>query len=194
MWERLPEAYRTLDAPLGYPLRAYLSLVGDQLEGVEATVAAVAPASGRSALSDPMAAAPEWLPWMAQLVGANLSGAATVAQRRAAVAGAGSGWLAGTMAGVVAAVRSTLTDPVGGYVSVTRDASDMWLLHVVTKATETPDPAASLRAVIQAGAKPAGVVLDWAAYAASWDDIEALAPTWAAIEALGSWGALEAAG
>lgn len=190
VWGRLPETYRVLDAPLGHPLRAYLSLVGDQLTEVGEVVARLAPETGRSALADPYLADPAWLPWMAQLVGVSLSGAETVAARRAAIAGAGTGWLAGTTAGIVAAVRATLTDPVGGYVAVYRDPADPWLLHIVTKAIQTPDPGAALAAIGKAGAKPAGVVLDWSAYAITWGALGAL--DWDTIESLGSWDAVEA--
>lgn len=196
-YDELPEGVRTLDAQQSpaRPLAAYVDSIGDQLDDIAATVDAITPPSGqRSLLVDPLNAPASWLPWMAQLVGSNLAGTTTTAQQRAAVAGAGGGWLAGTMQAIVNAVRATLTDPVGGYVSVTRDASSMWLLHVSTKRAETPDAAASLAAVMEAGAKPAGVVLDWTAYATSWASIEAGAPTWAEIEALGSWDALEALG
>lgn len=196
-YDELPEGVRALDAQQSpaRPLAAYVDSIGGQLDDIAATVSAIAPPAGqRSLLVDPMNAPASWLPWMAQLVGSNLAGTTTTAQQRAAVAGAGGGWLAGTMQAIISAVRATLTDPIGGYVAVTRDTTSMWLLHISTKAIETPSIPATLAAVLAAGAKPAGVVLDWSAYVATWDAIEAHAPTWASVEALGSWDALEAVG
>lgn len=187
VYDSLPPAYRTEDArqspPL--PLQRYLSLVGDQLDEVATLIAR------GDEIANPDLADEAWLPWLAQVAGVRLNGLTTVAQRRAAIRTSGSGWLTGTLAGIVAAVRSTLTNPDTGYVTVTRDLVDPWLLHVTTRATETPDPAASMLAVDALGAKPAGVILDWTAFAASWDQIEAGAPTWDIIEALGSWSAVE---
>lgn len=187
VYDSLPPAYRTEDArqypPL--PLQRYLSLVGDQLDEVAGLI-------GRAKeMADPDLADEAWLPWLAQLAGVRLNGLTTVAARRVAIRTAGSGWLTGTMAGIIAAIRSTLADPVNNYLTVTRDLVDPWVLHVTTRATETPDPVASLAAVDAIGAKPAGVVLEWTAFHASWDQIEAAAPTWNDIETLGSWTAIE---
>lgn len=190
VYDKLPRAYLDEDAKRGFPLRKYLSLVGDQLDEVAGVVSRIGPETGKSALADPDHADAGWLAWMAQLTGASLSGLTTVAQRRAAIQGSGSGWLAGTMQGIANAVRATLTDPAFGYVAVYRDPVNPWKLNIVTKAIQTPDPAAALAAVSKAGAKPVGVVLDWSAYRATWGVIEPL--TWDGIESLGSWDALEA--
>lgn len=192
-YAELPEGVRWLDAqqgPTPEPLRRFVDSYGDDLDTIAGTIYAVATVPGRrSLLVDPDNAPASWLPWMGQLVGASLAGATTVAQQRAAVRGASGGWLSGTMAAIESAVRVTLTDPYG-YVAVYRDAANPWLLHVVTKATQTPSSAAALESVVKAGAKPAGVLLDWTAYAVTWGAVEPL--TWYGIEGLGSWDALEA--
>ena len=192
-YDELPEGVRALDElqEPPRPLRSYVDLIGSQLDEVVDTIAAIAPeAGGRSMLADPQRAPASWLPWMAQMVGAPLAPASTLEQQRAAVAGASSGWAAGTVAAIIAAVRSTLTDPVAGHVLVLRDPTSIWRLHIVTKRTQTPDPARTLAAVSAAGARPAGVELTWTAYSTTWRAVETL--TWDQIESLGSWDALEA--
>jgi hypothetical protein len=65
---------------------------------------------------------------------------------------------------------------------------------IVTRESETPDPAAVLAAIVAKNTKPAGVTLHHLSYSASWATLQADLPTWAAIEARGPWWAIEETG
>lgn len=139
-----------------------------------------------STLGDPMTADVAWLPWMAQLVGAVLDPAASEAEQRDTIRYATSGWRAGTRGAIADAAKSALTGSryarvvphmkpsVGGGI----EAGTIWDITIVTRVSETPDPEAVLGAVLRTGVKPAGVRLHTTVYEASWDQIEAVYPTW----------------
>lgn len=151
-----------------------------------------------SDLVDPLTADAGWLPWLAQLIGITRPGSYTTDQLRDLIRFGGS-QRAGTKQSMEDAASTVLTGT--RYASV-RDHSDsisigsatMWDVAIITRASETPagvDPAATITAL---GVKPAGVILHNRTYSASWDTIESLAPTWDAVEALGTWVALEEVG
>jgi len=155
-----------------------------------------------SALADPDQAEASWLPWLAQLVGARLDPAATEAERRDTIRYATSGWRGGTRGAIEDAARSALTgtrfvravphsvpSESGGI-----EPGTVWDITIVTRTAETPDPDAVLGAVLRKGVKPAGAVLWHASYQATWDQIEAILPTWADWEDAGGWTAIEEAG
>ncbi len=208
LYDRLPEMYRTVDrdARGDFPLLRYLSVATGQAGAAEALLdrmdcltpdevreagAEAPPGPQTSHLVDPAEADAEWLPWLAQLVGARLRGGLTEADRRASIANAVGGWQAGTRAGIVAAAQQALTGP--RYVTLANHhGGDPFAIGVTTLAPETASPAAVLAAVQEANAKPAGIVLTHTYYAASWATIEAEYPTWADREAAGSWGNIEA--
>jgi hypothetical protein len=153
-----------------------------------------------SELGDPQLANEAWLPWLASLVGARLDPAATLAERRDTIQFATSGWRAGTRAAIADAARSALDGSryatVMVHTRVTAGAlvaGSMWDITVVTRASETPDPAAVLGAVERKGVRPAGAVLWTHTFAAGWDTVEALYPTWADWE-LATWTQIEEAG
>ena len=210
LYDGLPELYRVADAPLGYPFLRFLSLVGDLAGQVEAIADRIdvpddAPAGTTSDLLDPDRADAGWLPWLAQLTGAKLPTPATSspdpaltpsqyteARRRAAIRDASGGRMVGTVDSIAAAARTALVyKPGGGYVTVTRVPGSPFLIRVRTTPDETPDPAAVLAAVEALGARPAGHVLEHSSYALPWSLLESRYPTWGAIEATGSWSALE---
>ena len=153
-----------------------------------------------SELGDPQLADEAWLPWLASLVGARLDPAATLPEKRDTIQFATSGWRAGTRGAIADAARSALEGSRFAQVLVHTKAEfgsiepgTMWDITVVTRATETPDAEAVLGAILRKGVKPAGAVLWTATYAASWDLIEALYPTWADWEAI-TWEKLEETG
>lgn len=153
-----------------------------------------------SELGDPQLADEAWLPWLASLVGAQLDPAATLAERRDTIQFATSGWRAGTRGAIADAARSALEGSRYATVMVHTKvaagalvAGSMWDITVVTRASETPDPNAVLGAVLRKGVKPAGAVLWTHTFAAGWDVVEALYPTWADWEAA-SWTQIEEAG
>lgn len=155
-----------------------------------------------SALGDPMAADASWLPWMAQLVGAVLDPKASTAEQRDTIRYATSGWRAGTRGAIADAAKTALTG--SQYARVVPhftptlqgglEPARVWDITIVTRLSETPDPDAVLGAVLRKGVKPAGVVLWHSAYEATWDQIEAVYPTWADWEAAGSWDVIQEAG
>lgn len=214
-WARIPEHYRTSDAALEWPFKAYASALLDQVSELEELIdrldyrspteleAAGDPvAADTSDLVDPATAEPDWLAWLAQLVGVDLAAqdVTDVAARRNAVGFAGAGWLAGTRPGIAGAAAAELTGTK--YVRVVPHTDDgpnlgeaTWEhVSIITRPTETPDPAAIVPAVIAARAKPAGVELHHRTYEASWAAITAEYPTWAALQAAGSWQAIQEAG
>ena len=104
---------------------------------------------------------PEWaLPWLAQLVGVTLPAGATPDQARTIIRGV-AGWKRGTPAALRAAAGLYLTgdktvffrerDPTG--------TDPPYTLEVVTRTSETPDPAAVEAEVRRQ--KPAGIVLTY---------------------------------
>jgi len=123
---------------------------------------------------------------------ADTPGEYTEAQRRAAIRNAAGGRYAGTVDSIAAAARTALSYKAGGgYVTVTRVPGDPYRIRVRTTPEETPDPFAVLAAVEALGARPAGHVLEHSSYALPWSLLESRYPTWSAIEATGSWSALE---
>lgn len=194
LYARLPEVYRLDEPRLGYPLREYLSLAGASAGELEVLL------DRSREVADPLLADSAWLAWMGQLVGVTLAPSLTVAQRRDAVRFASGGWRAGTRLAVADAARSALTGT--RYVEVVDHTTDVsnpgaagqFDVLLRTRGTETPDPAAVLTAVISKNAKPAGVRLYHRTYDASWTTLEAQVPTWAQVEARGSWDNLQETG
>lgn len=206
VYAALPEFYRDADAaqddgPSNYPLLRYLSLVLDQLEPIGELITRLTyiaqdergdqPDGGRmgvpepwqrfgddtfgagtfgdadtSDLVNPSTADAGWLPWLAQLLGVNITGL-TVDEARAALADPGSYWAHGTPSAIAREVGRQLPD--GAYVDVhPHYGGDPFVIVVITKADETYGTT-------------------------SWAELEDAAPTWADLEALGSWNAAEAA-
>lgn len=154
-----------------------------------------------SALGDPMQADAAWLPWIAQLVGARLDPAASEAERRDTIRYATSGWRGGTRGAIADAAKTALTGTKYALIAPHMvpafhgglEPGLVWDITVVTRASETPDPGAVLAAILRKGVKPAGARLHHAVYAATWDQIEAVYPTWADWDSA-TWDELEAAG
>jgi post-segregation antitoxin (ccd killing protein) len=200
LYNRLPEFYRQADARQpDWPLLRFLSLVVDQLGELEVLYDRIdfvsvndggAPGD-TSDLVNPATADTNWLRWLAQLVGVDLSGLSAVADQRAAIASASSGWQAGTKGAIAAAAQSILTG--GRYTKVAdHNAGDQWRVLVTTRTSETPGGTAAVLAAIAAKkVTPAGVQIDAAILEASWDTLEARYPTWAAWDTTGSWDALQ---
>lgn len=229
LYSRLPAVYRDFDAADSrWTFKRYLGAAAHQAGLIDDTITALAgedpvgPASPvpwgldgadldnwvaarrtrASSLGDPVQADPKWLTWLAQLVGARLDPAASVAEQRDTIRYATSGWRAGTRQAIADAAKTALTGtkyakviphsvPVVGGGGVT--TGTIWDVTIVTNAAETPDPAAVLGAVLRKGVKPAGVVLHTTTYGSSWDLLEAYYPTWADLE-LATWDEIEQIG
>lgn len=154
-----------------------------------------------SLLGDPANAPAAWLPWLAQLLGARLDPAASEDEQRDTIIYATSGWRGGTRSAIADAAKTALTGTkyarvvshfVPG-VSGGITPGDIWDITIVTLSSETPDPGEVLGAVLRKGVKPAGVVLHHATYEATWDQQEAVFPTWADRDAA-TWDELAEAG
>lgn len=229
LYRRLPEVYRTMDArDSTWAFKRYLGAVLHQAGLIDDRIDAIAgdnpigPAAPEpvglpadeletwraarrdrlSALGDPAQADAAWLPWLAQLVGARLDPAATLAEQRDTITFATSGYRAGTRQAIADAARSALTgsryaqvvphvkpDSTLGLIAATP-----WDITIVTRGSETPDPNAVLGAVLRKGVKPAGAVLWTRTSEASWDAIEAQYPGWSPGWDEATWTQIEEAG
>lgn len=202
LYDALPDHYRSADEPAGFPLYRWLAGVVGQLGEIDALIDGIdyddTVPGDTSTLADPQVAPVAWLPWIAQLVGVRLSADLTEQQARDAVQFASSGWRAGTKQAIADAARSELTDTKYAVVydhSIANPGDGgPWDVMILTRTSETPDPAAVLAAVIARGAKPAGVVLHHRTYESGWDTVTSTYPTWADWQAAGSWAAIEEAG
>lgn len=176
-----------------YPLLRYLSLLADQLTAVVQLLGRLtySPLDDRdntdppwdrygsgmfgddtygdldtADLVDPFNADAGWLPWLAQLVGVDLTNLDTTEQR-AAIASPSDAWAHGTPPAIAKRVVPNLTG--GQYVDVQpHHQGDPFTIAVITKADET-------------------------AASSTWAQVQAIAPTWADLEALGDWSNVEAA-
>jgi hypothetical protein len=211
-FDRLPEAYRGFDATSGYPLRLYLDAITQLPGDIQVVIdritgqRPVGPALPepwslhpdslesyranrvlrRSELGDPVTADAAWLPWLVQMVGGELDPSASVAEQRDTIRYATSGWLAGTRASIEYAARTALTGSQYAkcvpHVLADGSPGGPWDVVIITRGSETPDPAAVLGAVLRKGVKPAGVVLRHRTVEASWNILEASRPPWALWE------------
>jgi len=228
LYHRLPEVYRTLDSrDSTWVFKRYLGgvlSVAGQLDDMITDLAGSNPAgpatpepwaltgtdleqwraarrTAVSLLGDPVNAPIEWLPWLAQLLGARLDPSASEDEQRDTIIYATSGWRGGTRSAIADAARTALTgtryarivphfapDMSGGIV-----AGDIWDITIVTISSETPDPGEVLGAVLRKGVKPAGALLHHATYESTWDQQEAVFPTWADRDAA-TWAELSEAG
>lgn len=181
MYDGLPDLYAEADAQQAppYPLARYLSLIGDVLADVD-TVAAKLGAYDDDAvtLADPARADAAWLPWLAQLMGVDITGYAAESDRRAAMLAARSAPGEGTIEAIRRAARSALSPDARwkGYARVYRDAANPWLIHVDTLPQETPNPAAIYAAT--ALVKPAGARITQSSYAATYATVQAVYTTY----------------
>ena len=167
--------------------------------GIEDPALGWEPIGYTSDLFDGRTANDEWLPWVAQIIGADISFLTTEVDQRDAIIENFLGYRAGSRAALEAAVKAVLTgtkfvriyphrDGAGGSLS---SFGDMWDILIVTKEEETPNVADIVDEVLRKRAKPAGVVLHHIAYNVTWDMIETLFPTWTALEAAGNWDNIE---
>ena len=208
IFARLPGAYQVFDANSGYPFLLYIDAVTAELGDIQTTVdrirglRPIGPATPIpwslhpslladyqdnrtnqiSALGDPLTADPAWLPWLVQMVGGTLDPAASVAEQRDTIRYATSGWQAGNVASIEYAARTALIGSqyanVMPHVLADGSPGGPWDVTILTRSSETPDPSAVLGAVLRKGVKPAGVILHYRAFGASWNMLEAHRPTW----------------
>jgi hypothetical protein len=199
LWASLPLIHRRQDElqPVpagGFPMKRWLSAFADQVGDVETVIERIdyAPPDDRddpsqavSELADASLADAAWLPWLAQILGVQRINNLSEAAQRAAIGSAVSGFRAGTKQAVGVAAQGALTGTksVAVYDHATLkpgDGGGEWDVLIVTRSSETPGGAASVtQAVIDAEAKPAGVVLHHSAVDVTWASLQTIRPTWA---------------
>lgn len=180
VYEQLPSVYIDNDSSVDYPLLRYLSLLCDQAGEIADIYDRLnyddTNPTGTSDLSDPATADEAWLPWLAQMVGADTFGLSGQAVRDA-IAGAVSGFRSGTKTAIADAARSALTGTryVKVYDHSVANVGDggQWDVLLVTRTSETADVPAVLAAVTAKNAKPAGVQLHHRAYSATYTEVQA---------------------
>lgn len=197
-WAGTPNASESLQAardadPGGYPMKRFLSSMGDQVGDVMTLIGRIdyAPPDDRddpdtqtrSDLADADYADAAWLPWLAQLIGLGDIRGLSDAARRAAIKGATSGFRGGTKSAIARAVQPVLTGTQSVAVydhSIARpnDGGGEWDVLVVTRGSETPGGSQS---VIDAAkpAKPVGVIIHHTVVDVTWATLMAQRPTWA---------------
>jgi hypothetical protein len=203
MYVRLPQGVRVIDAVNDYPLKRYISSIADIESEVDTLIerfrylttedrnnpqesSAPFDSDGgygtTSDLVDGATADSAWLPWLAQVLGVDISVLQSEQEIRDTLT---SGrFQAGSMNAIIAAVQSVLTGTK--YVQVYANTSDplhigaatMWDVLIVTRTSETPGFAAIVDMVNRKNAKPAGVRLYHSTAESTWDDIESALPTW----------------
>ena len=160
------------------------------------------PINYTSDLFDARTADPEWLAWLGKLLGVKVKDEESEAAKRDKVVYAYVGFKAGSKQSMGNAVKEVLSGTkfarvfdhstvVGGL--LTPSVSE-WDVTIMTKTSETPVPFDLAEVVTSKGAKPAGVVLYYLAYAITWGVLETALPTWTAIEATLTWDNLETSG
>lgn len=151
-----PLAYA--DEANGYALAHVAAAIGAMWQDVYDLVSDSDNGPGWSSLVDIDRVPAIALPWLAQLAGVRLLIGASEAVQRAQVAAA-DGRNRGTVAAIVAAGQLTLTGMK--IVNVTERSGSAYRLTITTRPSETPDPTATLKALM--AAKPAGLLLTYSA-------------------------------
>jgi hypothetical protein len=168
--------------------------------GIEDPAFGWSPIEETSDLFDGRTADEAWLPYIGQIIGANLTGMSTVAERRDAVINNYLGFRAGSVEALANATLSALTGTKyvriyphrDGLAGSTTHEGTMWDILIITKASETPGGASSIiDAITSKGAKPAGVVLHCITYSLIWSSLQTTFDTWTKIENTLTWENLE---
>jgi len=166
------------DGETGWHLALYCGAIGAMFQAVADVARDTPDGPGWSAVVDLDRAPDAWLPWLAQLSGATIPVGLTPAESRAWIAGT-DGFKRGTPAAIRAAAQSTLSG--SGYVAFReRDGDDAYALEVVTLTGETPNPDATLAAII--AQKPGGIVLRFrTAEGQDWQAVRGSGRTWRVV-------------
>lgn len=181
-------AFSALDPPEYLALILVASICAPALDAIHELVTDQEGRPGWQILFDPTLCPAPFLPWLAQVAGAQLQPQMSEAEQRAAIT-APEAFGRGTRAAIEAAAKRRLTGTRS--VEITeRYTGDAWKLLIETDEKETPDPATTLLEL--EAAVPIGIVLYFNARAAwTWAEIEveeATYPTWTKIgEAFATW-------
>lgn len=173
----LPVAW--LDGETGWHLAFYCGAIGAMFQSVADVARDTPDGPGWSAVMDLDRCPDAWLPWLGGFAGVTVPPGATPAQARAWIHGT-DGFRRGTPAAIRAATAATLTGSKT-VVMQERLGGNAYVLGVYTLTPETPDAAATLRAILSQ--KPGGIRLDYSAGAANtYQAIKVGYPTYAAVK------------
>lgn len=152
------EPLQYAEAQNQYALAIFCQALGLTIDEINEYVRDSEDGPGWSMLLDLERAPEKALPWLAQFVGVRIAAGLTDQEQRDWIAGTAS-WRRGTLQAMTAAVQATLT---GLKQVITRERfGGAYQLSVVTYTAETPDEAATLKAILSQ--KPAGLVLTYSA-------------------------------
>ena len=158
------------------------------------------PLGQTSDLVDGRTADVDWLPYIGQMIGADVLSLPTAAERRDAVVRNYLGFRAGSRQALAEAAKLALTGEKYVRIYPHRDGAlgsivhpgTQWDILLVTKVDETPGFADIVAEILRKGAKPAGVVLHHLTYSATWTIIETAFPSWSVLESSGgTWENIE---
>lgn len=145
----------TYDPENGNIVRAIAEVLAEPQELVDQVARDTDTHLAWQAALDPDVTPDEFLPWLAQFAGTQLLPSDTAEQQRERIKSA-AGFHRGTPRAIREEVQLTLTGTK--FVNLLqRVGGDMWAITVVTRTTETPDPAATERAA--RAQKPAGMLM-----------------------------------
>jgi hypothetical protein len=157
------------DEENGWPLLHLCAANGSLYQPVEDLVRDQGDAPGWSQLVDVDRCPDDFLPWLAQLPGVQLDYGATAESMRNRIRSTD-----GAKRGGANAFRGAASPHLTGerHVFVHERDGSPWRVTVVTRTSETPDPAAVLAALL--AQKPAGIVLEYSTVDGEvWDEIDA---------------------
>ena len=176
----------TEDFDNAWSLLIYCNAIGVMFQLIEDIVRDTPEGPGWSALLDLDRCPDQALPWLGQFIGVRIPAGYTPDQARARIAST-DGFRRGTRDALIGALQPTLTGARtvlfyerSGDPAVKPDYA--YYLTVRTYTTQTPDEAASLRALL--AQKPGGIVLDYKAVVGqSWQQLKNSGRTWAQVKA-----------
>lgn len=156
LYESLGSGLTDRDAGLDYPLLKFIDSFGELLGEIDDVVKDSDDGTGWSSVFDVDRIEVEYLPYLAQFVGARLPVGLTEQAQRDYIK-ASPGFRRGTKAAMMAEARATLT-PDADFFFIERQPN-AYGLTVQTRPAETPDPTATEAALRRQ--KPAGIVLNF---------------------------------
>lgn len=172
------------DGENGWSLLILCNAIGSMFQLVDDLVRDSPEGPGWSLLLDLDRCPAAALPWLAQLVGARVPVGLSEAEQREWIAST-DGFRRGTRDALIGAARATLT---GAQAVIFRERDgDAYVLTVATYVAQTPDPAATERALV--AQKPGGILMhyrtmigqDWQLVketSATWQDVASSYATW----------------
>jgi len=167
------------DVEVSWSLLVYCNAIGTMYQLIEDIVRDSPAGPGYSALLDVNRCPAVALPWLGQFVGVRVPPGLSEQAQRNWIAST-DGFHRGTRDALIGAAHATLTPP-GQVVFRERDG-DPYYLTVITYTAQTPDPTATLNALL--AQKPGGILLTYrTALGQDYSQLRARHATYAAVKA-----------